>query len=61
MTLALLTLMTALVIWKRRAVVRFMDDLSDGNVERLIREERASLNAWEARIVLARMEKEKVG
>ena len=41
-------LMATLILaaWvKRRAVVRFLDDLSDGNVERLERIERDALEA----------------
>lgn len=58
--LALGSAMVILIIGKWRPLVETTSDCMDGNVERLIREEQAELNSWEARIILARMEKERV-
>ena len=46
------TFLTVLAFVHRRALMQFMDDLGDGNVERLIREEQ---RVTEARDALARM------
>ena len=47
----LCALITVLAVIRWRAVLQFMDDLTDGNVERLEREE---ARVEEARAVLAR-------
>lgn len=54
-------LMATLILaaWvKRRAVVGFLDDCGDNNVERLIREDE---RAMEAGAILAAMQMERVG
>jgi len=51
-------LITVATVLRWRAVLRFMEDVSDGNVERLEREER---RAQEASDVLAMMQQARVG
>lgn len=52
--------LVVLAIIFHKELLKFADDCSDGNVTRLIRGELEALNAWEAKIILARMERVRV-
>lgn len=51
----LMTPLFLLLLKYCKNLVKFIDDCSDGNVERLIREEKEVLDSLEARIILSKM------
>ena len=51
----LMTPLFLLLVKYCKVLAKFIDDCSDGNVERLIREEKEDLDSLEARIILSKM------